>query len=101
MNQFHSKDVDHLFETILSLKNVDECYQFFNDLCTIKEILDMSSRLQIAELLHQKNSYQKVSELAGVSSATVCRVKKCLEYGTGYQLVIQRELEKSNQNGNK
>ena len=81
--ELHSEITDKLFETILKLNTVDECYAFFDDLCTVKEIKDMSQRLQVACLLDQGNSYQKVSELTSVSSATISRVKRCLDYGSG------------------
>ncbi len=83
MKGIHSAETDKLFETLLKLKTVDECYDFFEDLCTIKEIKDMSQRLQIACLLNKGLSYQKVAEMTNVSSATISRVKRCLDYGSG------------------
>ena len=83
MKGIHSEAADRLFETILKLKTVDECYDFFEDLCTVKEIKDMSQRLEVAVLLDKGLSYQKVSELTNVSSATISRVKRCLDYGSG------------------
>ena len=83
MKGIHSAETDKLFETLLKLKTVDECYDFFEDLCTIKEIKDMSQRLQIACLLNKGLSYQKVAEMTNVSSATIGRVKRCLDYGSG------------------
>ena len=83
MKGIHSAETDKLFETLLKLRTVDECYDFFEDLCTIKEIKDMSQRLQIACLLNKGLSYQKVAEVTNVSSATISRVKRCLDYGSG------------------
>lgn len=83
MKGINSEAADRLFETILKLKTVDECYDFFEDLCTVKEIKDMSQRLEVAVLLDKGLSYQKVSELTNVSSATISRVKRCLDYGSG------------------
>ena len=83
MKGIHSAETDKLFETLLKLRTVDECYDFFEDLCTIKEIKDMSQRLQIACLLNKGLSYQKVAEMTNVSSATISRVKRCLDYGSG------------------
>ena len=83
MKGIHSEAADRLFETILKLRTVDECYDFFEDLCTVKEIKDMSQRLEVAVLLDKGLSYQKVSELTNVSSATISRVKRCLDYGSG------------------
>lgn len=83
MNGIHSEATDKLFETILKLGSVEDCYAFFEDLCTFKEIRDMSQRFEVAALLDKGMSYQKVSELTSVSSATISRVKRCLDYGTG------------------
>ena len=96
MNKLKNKETDRLFEAFLSLRNVDEFYDLFEDLCTVKEIRDMTQRLQVASLLREGKSYQKVSELTSVSSATISRVKRCLDYGTGgYAAVLERlEAEK-------
>ena len=83
MKGIHSEAADRLFETILKLETVEDCYDFFEDLCTVKEIKDMSQRLEVAVLLDKGLSYQKVSELTNVSSATISRVKRCLDYGSG------------------
>ena len=83
MKEIHSESTDRLFEAILQLKTVDDCYDLFEDLCTVKEIKDMSQRLEVACLLSEGCSYQKVSELTSVSSATISRVKRCLDYGSG------------------
>ena len=80
-----------LYEAILSLRNVEECIDFFEDLCTIKELRDLSQRLDVAFLLDRGLSYQAVAGETGVSSATICRVKKCLDYGSGgYRRAIDR-----------
>ena len=83
MKGIHSESTDRLFKALLSLSTVDECYDLFEDLCTVKEIRDMSQRLEVAGLLKQGLSYQKVSEMTNASSATISRVKRCLDYGTG------------------
>ena len=91
MQKFHCESVDRLFQTFLNLKTLDECYAYFEDICTIKEILDMSQRLDTAILLSQGFSYQKISEKVEVSSATIGRVSKCLNYGTGgYKKAIEQ-----------
>ena len=82
-NKLRTPAVEHLFEAILCLENTEECFDFFEDLCTVKEIKDMSQRLEVAVLLDKGLSYQKVSELTNVSSATISRVKRCLDYGSG------------------
>ena len=82
---------DALFRSILTLKSVEECYQYFEDLCTHQEIRDLGQRLQVAGFLRDGASYQSAAQAAGVSSATVGRVKHCLSYGTGgYEMVISR-----------
>ena len=91
MHKLHCESVDRLFETILNLQTLEECYEYFEDICTIKEILDMSQRLDTAILLSKGLSYQKIAEQVAVSSATIGRVSKCLNYGSGgYQKAIER-----------
>ena len=82
---------DRLFKAILSLENIEECYAFFEDACTIKEIIDISQRMEVARLLAEKKSYQAISEQTGVSSATIGRVSRCLLYGSGgYKTALER-----------
>ena len=91
MHKLHCESVDRLFQTILNLQTLEDCYAYFEDLCTIKEIQDMSQRLDTAILLSKGISYQKIAEQVEVSSATIGRVSKCLNYGTGgYKKVIQQ-----------
>ena len=91
MHKLRSESVDRLFQTILNLQTLDECYAYFEDICTIKEILDMSQRLDAAILLSQGFSYQKITERVEISSATIGRVSKCLNYGTGgYKKAIEQ-----------
>ena len=91
MKPLHTPDVDALFDAILSLKDREECYAFFEDACTIKEILDISQRLKAARMLSAGANYADVSRETGMSTATISRVSKCLEYGAGgYQTVIDR-----------
>ena len=99
MVKLRSDSVDRLFQTILHLKTIDECYDFFEDLCTVKEIQDMSQRLETASLLLQGLSYQKIAERVNISSATIGRVNKCINYGSGgYKLAIERLEERSKNN---
>lgn len=79
----HTEATDKLFRTILALNSVEECYAFFEDVCTIKELQDMSQRLEVAQLLHEGKSYVQISEKTGASTATIGRVNKCLNYGSG------------------
>ena len=91
MMNFRNESVDRLFESILNLKNIEECYAYFEDICTIKEIQDMSQRLDTAILLSKGLSYQKITEQVDVSTATIGRVSKCLRYGSGgYRTAIER-----------
>lgn len=89
--KFRSEAVDRLFQTFLNLESLEECYAYFEDICTIKEILDMSQRLDTAILLSKGLSYQKIAEAVDVSSATIGRVSKCLNYGSGgYRMAIEK-----------
>lgn len=91
MMNFRSESVDRLFQTILNLETIEDCYAYFEDICTIKEIQDMSQRLDTAILLSQGLSYQKITEQVDVSTATIGRVSKCLNYGSGgYRKAIQK-----------
>ena len=90
----HSPSTDRLFQAILSLESVEECYRFFEDICTVKELRDMSQRLDTAFLIDEGVSYQKISEQIGVSTATISRVSRCLNYGAGgYREIIDRMKE--------
>lgn len=91
----HNPSLDRLFQSMLQLETVDDCYAYFEDLCTIKELSDMSQRLDVAILLSQGLSYQKIMEQVDVSTATIGRVSKCLNHGVGgYQNAIQKLKEK-------
>jgi TrpR-related protein YerC/YecD len=97
MLRFRSKSVDRLFQTILNLESIEECYEYFADICTIKEVQDMAQRLDTAILLNEGHSYQKIIEKVDVSSATIGRVSKCLNYGSGgYRNAIEKLTEKGN-----
>ena len=94
MEKKYSEFTDKLFEAILTLKNVEECYRFFEDICTIKEIQSLSQRLEVAHLLQQNKSYIEISKKTGASTATISRVNRCFTYGTGgYKEALER-LEK-------
>ena len=91
MSHLQTASVDRLFRTILNLSSVEECYAYFEDICTIKEILDMAQRLDTAILLSEGYSYQKITEMVDISTATIGRVSKCLNYGTGgYRAAIDK-----------
>lgn len=100
MPSYHSphqaETLDRLFDTILQLKDRAECYAFFEDLCTIKELHALASRLEVAAYLARGMNYQEVEEKTGVSSATISRVKRCLEYGSGgYRRAVRRQEEET------
>ena len=91
----HLASFEPLFETIVQLQSVEECSAFFEDLCTIRELKDISQRLGVAQLLDAGFNYQEVAAKTGVSSTTISRVKRCLEYGSGgYRTVLDRMKEK-------
>lgn len=95
MNKLHTKEVDTLFEAILSLKSVDECYRFFEDACTIKEVLEIAQRLKAAKMLTEGVNYAVISKETGMSTATISRVNRCLEYGGGgYAMILERLAKK-------
>ena len=91
MEKLRNPETDLLFEGILTLQTVEECYRFFTDICTIKELQAMTQRLQVAKQLHEGRNYNEVCRDTGASSATICRVNKCLNYGDGgYRTVLER-----------
>lgn len=95
MASFRNESTDRLFETMSQLKSVEEFYEFFEDLCTIKEIQDMAQRLETAVLLDRGESYNDIASQVKVSTATISRVSKCLNYGSGgYRKAIDRMKEK-------
>ncbi len=83
MAEIRSKSLDRLFGIILKLESVDECYKFFEDICTIKEVQDMAQRFDVACLLDAGKNYQDISKEVNVSTATISRVSRCLNYGSG------------------
>ena len=92
MENFRIEQFDNLFKAILKLSSVDECRDFFEDVCTIKELQDINQRLEVASLLMEGNNYQTVSKKTGASTATISRVNKCLLYGSGgYKTVLKND----------
>lgn len=83
--------VDHLFNAILCLKSGDECYRFFEDLCTVNELLSLSQRFEVASMLRDHKTYLEIAEQTGASTATISRVNRSLNYGNdGYDMVLER-----------
>lgn len=94
INKLRGKELDQLFQAILSLENIEECYQFFDDLCTVNEIQSLAQRLEVARMLREGNTYHKIETETGASTATISRVKRCLNYGSdAYQMVLERLQE--------
>lgn len=94
MCNWHNTSTDELCDALLSLKTREECYAFLEDICTIKEQLEMSQRLSVAKLLYDGMSYAQISQKTGVSTATISRISKCIEYGNGgYKMIINRLQE--------
>ncbi|QIA26601.1 TrpR, YerC/YecD [Thermaerobacter sp. PB12/4term] len=83
--------VDRLFEAILSLENLEECYRFFEDLCTVGEIQSLALRFEVAQRLARGQTYEQIQRETGMSSATISRINRFLHYGAdGYRLVLER-----------
>ena len=95
-NRLKNQATDALFDAILSLKDRDECYMFFEDLCTVKELGDMAQRLEAAKMLLAGKTYEQIVHSVEISTATISRINRCIQYGNGgYETVIER-CEKEN-----
>ena len=94
MKKIHTPEVDELFDAILSLEDRNECYKFFTDALTVKEILDIAQRLKAANMLRSGSSYVEVCAETGMSTATVSRVSKALEHGEGGYRLVMKRIEK-------
>ena len=83
--------VESLFEAILQLENKEECFNFFEDLCTVNELLSLSQRFEVASMLREKKTYIEIAEKTGASTATISRVNRSLNYGTdGYEVIFKK-----------
>ncbi|MDO5776217.1 MAG: YerC/YecD family TrpR-related protein [Eubacteriales bacterium] len=90
-SKLHTAEMDRLFDAVLSLKDREDCYKFFSDICTAKELLAMAQRLEVAILLEGKTTYLDIAEMTGASTATISRVNRCLNYGEdGYLMIFDR-----------
>ena len=104
--KIRNTEVDHLFDAILTLENKEECYTFFEDVCTINELLSLSQRFvnellsisqryEVAKMLREGKTYLDISNATGASTATISRVNRSLNYGNdGYDMVLERVLKK-------
>ena len=91
ISKFASKDMDFLFDGVLSLQTKEECYRFFEDICTINEIKAFEQRLQVAKMLAEKKTYLDIASTTGASTATISRINRALNYGSdGYKLILER-----------
>lgn len=91
--------IDNLFKAVLELNNLDECYMFFEDVCTVGELKAMAQRLEVAKMLKNGEKYSTISEKTGASAATISRVNRCLNYGAdGYELILHRLDRKNGEN---
>ena len=87
----HTEAVNHLFDAILSLENKEECYRFFEDVCTVNELLSLSQRYEVARMLRAQKTYLDIAEKTGAYTATISRVNRSLNYGNdGYDMVFER-----------
>ena len=93
--KIRTEEVDHLFDGILCLKTKEECYHFFEDLCTVNELLSLSQRFEVASMLRDHCTYLEIAEKTGASTATISRVNRSLNYGDdGYEMIFERMGEK-------
>lgn len=89
--KLRTEEVTQLFEAILSLNDTEECYAFFEDICTINELLSLAQRFDVAKMLRQRKTYLDIAEKTGASTATISRVNRSLNYGNdGYDMVFER-----------
>ena len=90
-SKIKGEEMDLLFNAILKLENIEECYSFFEDVATINEVKALAQRIQVAKLLSEKKTYTEIAEITKASTATISRVNRCVNYGTGgYNIVLER-----------
>lgn len=91
LHKLNPKELEQLFQAVLKLETIEECYQFFDDLCTVGEVKSLAQRLEVARMLQEGATYNQIEAETGASTATISRVKRCLHYGTdGYKLALER-----------
>lgn len=89
--KLRTEAVDQLFDAILCLNNREECYSFFEDVCTVNELMSLSQRFEVAKMLREQKTYMDIAEKTGASTATISRVNRSLNYGNdGYDMVFDR-----------
>lgn len=95
IDKLRGRELDQLFNAILSLRDLEECYRFFDDLCTVNEIQSLAQRLEVARMLREGNTYHKIETETGASTATISRVKRSLNYGNdAYGMALDRIKKK-------
>ena len=93
-SRFKREDIDELFKAILLLQDEEDCYRFFEDICTVNEIHAIAQRLQVAKLLSENKTYREIENIPKASTATISRINKCLVYGSdGYRRILERLAE--------
>ncbi|PLR76138.1 hypothetical protein CU633_17430 [Bacillus sp. V3-13] len=94
IDKLRGKELDQLFKAILSLRDLEECYRFFDDLATVNEVQSLAQRLEVARMLREGKTYHKIETETGASTATISRVKRCLNYGNdAYEMALERLRE--------
>lgn len=89
--KIQNEEIDKLFDAILKLETVEECYRFFDDLCTVNELEAFGQRLEVAKMLHKKMTYQEIEKITGISAATISKISKSFTFGPGgYEMIIQK-----------
>lgn len=99
MKPYHNKDMDFLYRGILALQTREECYAFFEDICTIKELQAMAQRFRVAAMLQDNKNYNEIQTDTGASSATISRVNKCILYGSGGYATALERMGKEREDG--
>lgn len=93
IDKLKGQELDDLFDGILSLESKEDCYKFFDDICTSNELVALKQRFQVAKLINEGMTYSKIQEKTGASSATVSRVKRCIDYGSGGYITVLDKME--------
>lgn len=97
--KIRTEAVNALFDAVLTLKDREECYKFFEDVCTVNELLSLSQRFEVAKMLTEKKTYLEIADRTGASTATISRVNRSLIYGNdGYEMVFARMEDKKTEN---
>jgi len=94
MSLVKNEQTDYLFKAILSLRDTEECYRFFEDICTMEELKELSRRMQAAKMLYNNHIYSSIAAETGLSTATISRVSRCMKYGNGGYYIALDRIEK-------